>query len=307
MINQKKILINNKVLETPEFIASLTSIKRYSNYFDLISYLTYQKISHFMISAYDLYYLKTEIPIEIYTQISKSNMLSFMDSGAFEIYTAVFSNDWNNDLLIETTKEINPDIIVSLDRICVDPKSSFLEDLSNYNFMRDKLKENQQFYEIVIHGSHISIIKSFLDNLELDKKLLAICIPERNLGNSFNVRYENLQSILHLIKEEYGFTELLIHLMGCSHPVLIKKYAELGVELFDGIHWHDSLFIPSKAEFTDLSRLMDINCLCKYCNKLRDIRKINKKDFENYYMYYLLSHNLFHFKNLMKNIRRGQL
>ena len=104
-----------------------------------------------------------------------------MDSGAFEIYTAVFSNEWNNDLLIKTTKEINPDIVVSLDHICVDPKSPCLVDLSNYNVMRNKLKENQQFYEIVIHGNRISTIKSFLDNLELDKKLLAICIPERNL------------------------------------------------------------------------------------------------------------------------------
>ena len=89
--------------------------------------------------------------------------------------------------------------------------------------------------------------------------------------------------------------------------LLIKKYSALGVELFDGIHWQDSLFNPSKTDFTDLSRLMDIDCSCQYCNKLRDIRKINKKEFENLYMYYTLSHNLFHFKVLMKNIRSGQI
>ncbi len=306
MIKRKLKLINNKILETPEFIPSLTSIKRYDNYFDLLYYLTNQKITHFMISAYDLYYLKTEIPNEIYNQISNSNGLCFMDSGGFEIYTGVFSKNWNNDLLIKTAKEINSDIVVSLDKICVNPKNSFLEDLSNYNIMRNRLKDYQQFYEIVIHGKHISTIRSFLDNLEIDKKLLAICIPERNLGNSFDIRCENLKTILHLIKEEYGFEELLFHLMGCSHPLLLKKYAELGVELFDGIHWQDSLFIPTKTDFTDLSRLMDINCSCRYCYKLRDIRKINKKDFENLYMYYTLSHNLFHFKELMKNIRSGQ-
>lgn len=306
MIRRKLSIINNKVLETPEFIPSLTSIKRYDNYINLLYYLTSQKITHFMISAYDLYYLKPDIPTEIFNQISNSNGLFFMDSGGFEIHTGVFSKNWNKDLLTQTAKEINPDIVVSLDTINIDPKNSFLEDLSNYNNMRNKLKEEQQFYEIVIHGRHFSTIKSFLNNLEIDRKLLAICIPERNLGNSFDIRYDKLKNILHLIKKEYGFEELLFHLMGCSHPLLIKKYSALGVELFDGIHWQDSLFNPSKTDFTDLSRLMDIDCSCQYCNKLRDIRKINKKEFENLYMYYTLSHNLFHFKVLMKNIRSGQ-
>lgn len=303
MINKKLSLINNKILETPEFIPSLTSIKRYTRYIDLLTYLCYQKITHFMISAYDLYYLESQIPNELYTQISNRDGLTFLDSGAFEIYTGIFPKDWNNELLLETTEKINPDIVVSLDHICENPKNSFLEDLSKYDNMRNRLKDNRQFYEIVIHGGDIETIKFFLDNLEIDKKLLAICIPERNLGNSFNTRYDKLKTLIQLIKKDYGLEELLFHLMGCSHPLLLKEYAKLGVDLFDGIHWHDSLFVPEKIDFTDLSRLMNIKCSCRYCNRLREIRKINKKEFEHFYIYYALSHNLLNFKNLMKEIR----
>ena len=305
MIKRRLNLINNKLLETPEFIPSLTSIKRYENYIDLLYYLTGQKISHFMISAYDLYHLNSEIPEEIYTQILENKSLCFMDSGGFEVHTGVFSKKWNNKLLIKTSKDINPDIIVSLDTICENPKDSMLEDIKSYNTIRDKLNDDKQFYEVVIHGKLFSSIRSFLDNLEVDKKLLAICVPERNLGNSFDIRSERLKALLQLIKKEYGFEELLFHLMGCSHPLLIRKYAELGVELFDGIHWQDSLFNPIKSNFSDLSRLMEINCTCHYCDKLRNIRKINKKEFENLYMYYTLSHNLFQYKHLMNDIRSG--
>lgn len=303
MIKTKLHLINNKVLETPEFIPSLTSIKRYSSYMDLISFLTHQEISHYMVSAYDIYYLKKQIPTQILRKFKESSVLSFFDSGAFEVHNSSFALEWNNNLLINTIKEFNSDIVVSLDDISNHSKDSFLKDLSNYNALRNKLREDKQFYEVVIQGRNVDEIEFFLKNLEIDKKLLALCIPERNLGSSYSMRYKNLKNIIDLVKIEYGFEGLLFHLMGCSHPFLIMNYSNLGVDLFDGIHWHDSLFVPSKSDFTDLSLLLDINCSCHYCLEIREKRKINKDDFEKYHMYYALLHNLFHFKKLMKKIR----
>ena len=46
--------IRDKVLDSPEFIPALTSVKCSSNYLNLLEYLQNQSISHFMISAYDI-------------------------------------------------------------------------------------------------------------------------------------------------------------------------------------------------------------------------------------------------------------
>jgi len=307
MIKKRIHLINKKVLETPEFIPSLTSIKCSSSYLKLLIYLINQKISHFMISAYDLYYIQSKITNPQIEQIQKNKSLFFLDSGAFEAFHGFFSKNWNKDLLINTAKILNPDILVSLDNININSNNSFLEDLKNYDNMRYKLQENNQFYEIIIQERKIEKIKLFLENLEIDKKLLAICVPERNLGNAYKTRYKTLKTIIELIKRDFGYEEVLFHLMGCSNPLLIINYSKLGVDLFDGIHWNDSLYLPNNNKFTDLCQLFEIDCSCDYCKELIKIKKNNQEDFEKFYIYYALSHNLEQFKNLMKNIRNGMI
>lgn len=67
------------------------------------------------------------------------------------------------------------------------------------------------------------------------------------------------------------------------------------------------LYNPINNEFIDFSNLLNINCKCTFCNDFKN--NINKCEnfLENYYMYYALSHNLYNYKLLMKNIRKEMI
>ena len=95
--------------------------------------------------------------------------------------------------------------------------------------------------------------------------------------------------------------------MGCSYPSSIVKYSNLGIDLFDGIHWQDMIFNPKNHEFIDFSNLMDIDCKCKYCRDFKKVINKNENFLENYYMYYALSHNLYNYKLLMRKIRKEMI
>ncbi len=299
--------VSNKVLETPEFIPSLTSVKSSYNYLNLLEYLTSQTISHYMISAYDLNLFKDKITKFNFEKFQKRSNLFFMDSGAFEIYNNIHSQKWNNNLLIKTALNFKPDILVSLDYISSEKIVNSKNELNNYEIIRKKLKKTPQFYELVIQNTKLKEIRKFLNNLEVDKKLFAICIPERNLGLSFLNRYQKLQELIKLIKVDYSFDQILLHLMGCSNPSSIIKYSKLGVDLFDGIHWQDMIFNPLNNDLIDFSNLMDLNCECKFCNEFKKNIKNNENFLEKYYMFYALSHNLFNYKLLMKKIRNEMI
>ncbi|MFW9972056.1 MAG: hypothetical protein ACFFDF_17840 [Candidatus Odinarchaeota archaeon] len=296
--------LRNKMLETPEFIPSLTSVKTCFNYLNLLDFLSNQSISHYMISAYDLYLYKDKVSDMSFVNPEERNTIFFMDSGAFEIHNNITSIKWNDDLLINTALNFNPDILISLDYISSENKVNLNKELENYEFIRKKLKDSNQFYSLVMHPTKTKDVSKFLNDLNIDKKLFSICIPERNLGFSFTKRIEKLKEIIKVIKDDYCFDQLLVHLMGCSYPSSIIKYANLGIELFDGIHWQDMLYNPINNEFTDFSNLIDVNCKCKYCNEFKN--NINKSEnfLEKYYMYYALSHNLYNYKLLMKKIRK---
>lgn len=302
---KKNLIINKKVLQTPEFIPSVTTAKNFQNYFHLLDYITSQRISHCMISAYDLYYLEKPKRDKIIKNNSTNFNLIFLDSGAFEIYNSNSPKLWNIKNLIENSKSLNVDIIVSLDTIRNREKDISNEDIEFYNQLKESLESFPFFYEFVLQGKEINEIKKQLDKIEIGKKMLAFCVPERNLGYSEKKRKEKLKEIIDLIKNEYGYNDILFHLMGSSYPSLIIDYSKLGVDLFDGIRWTDSIFDYDNKQLKDISELQTLECNCEFCNEYRNIIHRNQFDYDDLYMYYALSHNLYQYKMLMNNLRKN--
>ncbi len=306
-MNSKNILINKKVLQTPEFIPSITSVKNYWNYNLLLEFLSSQQISNFMISAYDIFYLDKKTIQKLIYNLRNQIQLVFFDSGAFEYYNLVYPRKWNCAMQLDLIKRINTDVVVSLDSISnneLDPEI-FENDNENYNFIRNSLQDSSVFYEFVLQGKKIEIIKKQLNKLVIDKKLLAFCIPEKNLGLSFQSRKEKLTKILDLIKKNYGYDEILFHLMGCSYPKFLFEYAKMGVDLFDGLHWHDSIYNPENNSLLDFSELLNINCNCEFCEAYRKVINETNNNSEDSYFHYALSHNLMQYKTKMNKIREG--
>ncbi|MHA1314089.1 MAG: hypothetical protein ACTSRB_09300 [Candidatus Helarchaeota archaeon] len=299
--------INGKKIEIPFFIPALTTVRNFHSYSNLLKVLIERNVSNFMISAYDVYSFLEEGKKHFFDFLkNNSKSIIFLDSGAYETYYLQKKNSWNNRKLIRVVNEIKPDVIVSLDLISNEPQSKIDFTIKNYEEIRKRVKDDKFLFEIVIQDIELDKIQKYLNKLPIDEKLLAICFPERNLGFSFTKRIKTLEKIVDLLKTNGWYSKVLIHLMGCSDPQLIKEYVKYGIDIFDGVHWQDSTAHHKNYHLIDYSRLLELECNCEYCSEFRKIIKNDIEMLEKHYNYYNLNHNLTFYADFMKMIRESE-
>jgi len=288
----------------PIFIPAITSVKNMHNYEGLIKIILNGINKAFMLSALDLKFNFINLNEILKDFNNRKNKIFFLDSGGFEKYhLSYFKKKWLVEDLISVIIKYKPDIIVAYDEILPnnelnDPIPNFLETIK---LIENEIPKEKNF-EIVIHASDINQIFLTINNLrEYEKFLFAICIPERNLGNSIRTRFMKIEQICNYIKNKIEWKEIKIHLMGCSDFLHMIKYAKLGIDIFDGVHWQDLIINPATKMFQDYSSLLTVDCRCPYCLEFK--QKIN----ENYgyeeimYNYYALNHNLFYYNSFMED------
>jgi len=280
------------------FIPALTSIKTTKKYEDMLNFLVSMQYPSYMISAYDLYYQPSfELKSKFFKIINenRNNKKLFLDSGGFEVGNSLKSSKWSLDLLAEVANTIKPDVLVAYDEINSPINKNINKSIQFFKDTKRLITYKPVCYEIIIHSNDIKEIENyfdyFLEKVNLDD-IFAICIPERELGHSFGRRCEKLIEIIPLFKKRFLKYQIKFHLMGCSNPLAIKKYQSLGVGVFDGVHWQDTLIEPGTYNLMDDSWLSEITCDCKACLKYKEYNKKNQDITESYYNYFVLSHNM---------------
>ena len=297
--------MNDPIDKFPIFIPSITSIKNFHNYFELVTIVLESNITAFMLSALDIaYYFKNEFErVEKIMKKKKANeKIMFLDSGGFEKYNIPYYREhWEIKDLIRIAEKINPQIIVAFDIISNLNKNNHLKDLYLFKNTLELAEGNinvKKKFEVIIHSFNIEKIFSILQELmEYNEFIYAIGIPERNLGESIRIRLINLKQISNFIKNSLNWHSVHLHLFGCSDPSNMIDYSKKGVDIFDGVHWQDLIVNPFNECFLDYSNLLKINCKCRYCLEYKKLINENHNNEEKYYNFYAINHNLEFYKN----------
>lgn len=296
--------MNDSINKFPTFLPSITSVKNFHNYFELVDIVLESEIEAFMLSALDIAYLYNNEPEALKDIIKRAkSKILFLDSGGFEKHNIPYYNEnWEIPDLIVIAEKIKPDIIVAFDIISKLYHNNNKNELSLFKKtlkLAERIINIEKKFEIIIHSFNIEEIFVCLQKLkEYNEYIYAIGIPERNLGASIRVRLLKIKQISNFVKNSLKWHDIHLHLFGCSDPSNLTEYSKIGIEIFDGVHWQDLIINPSDGKFQDYSNLLNIKCDCFYCMKFKELINENYNYEEEFYDYYAINHNLNFYKNL---------
>lgn len=280
-----KLNFMEKEIYTPMFFPAVSSvdIKEFESIFN---WIIEKKPNTFLVSAYDIQSaLIQNFPI-------KESIL-MLDSGGYELKHLGNKVSWSLDDYSNVIKKTNPDIVISLDH--PDDKNP----IKNYNLLNEIL-DDDIFLEYTISETNHSRIPKVLELTLQEIQPNAIAIPERNLGISFIDRINTVSEISDILQKMEN--PILFHILGCSDPDSILRYANEGVDLFDGLGWYKRAVQYTEIKngkfemyadwsFIDSSKLSNCNCfVCKKANKIDHFDRV-------------LSHNILAYSKLCEELQ----
>ena len=280
-----KLQLGEKEIYTPMFFPAVSSVD--TKIFDAVfNWLLEKKPFTFLVSAYD-------IRNELLEKFPINESLLMLDSGGYELRNVENKFSWTLEDYLKVIEKAKPEIIISLDL----PEDN--NPIHNYNLLKSKINDDIFLEYTISETNHLKIPRK----LELTLQEIqpnGIAIPERNLGISFVERLETVRKISKILQNME--IPILFHILGCSDPDSIIKYANEGVDLFDGLGWYkraisyeeskNKLFEKySDWSFIDSSKLSNCNCfVCKKADKISHFERV-------------LSHNVLAYSILCKELQ----
>ncbi len=280
-----KIKIKEKEIFTPIFFPAVSSVD-IRKFESILNWLIEKKPINFLVSGYD-------INTEIVRKFPIKETFLMLDSGGYEIRNLEKKSSWSLNNYKEIIEKLEPDIIISLDL----PDNQ--NPIQDYLSLKSNLNEDV-FLEFVISETNPKKIPNMLISSLQEIQPNAIAIPERNLGLSFIERLKTVRKVSNILQNMEN--PILFHILGCSDPDSIIKYANEGVDLFDGLGWYkravfykeiknNKYKLYSDWSFIDSSKLSDCNCfVCKKADEINHLERV-------------LSHNLLAYSKLCEELQ----
>lgn len=283
---------SGKILRTPFFFTSLSTIKNNDKVYNLFQILKKASYPGILISSYDIYHDdKRDKLIKEVSKTTEESVFTFLDSGNYEAY---WNNDkeWNITKLESILKYINVDFSFSFDVFWEENKDidRHVEETISYSAITAGMQRTGTTIPIIHSNSKKFpiIVRKVVEGINPQ----IIGIPERELGDNLLER----AMTLNRIRDEMNKIEkaIPIHLLGTGNPISLLIYAICGADLFDGLEWYKYAVYPRTGHIYHYSQRDLIDCDCVACNNI-----------ELPYPLQTLGHNLIFYENFTEEIRQA--
>jgi len=264
-----QLSIGKKVLATPTYFPAISGAKSRIPFDQLFAFLANNEFPRILISSYDFSKLndnaKKDLVSSFTSYTEKGNFL-FLDSGGYESYW-LRDLTWNFDLYQGSVEKIDSDFYTSYDYSPNTPDNvTKFEDAVSSIDKSKGLSKNSQFIPI-IHGERP---KDVVNNLEKFLKLKEcachmVAIPERDCGLLLSQRAKTVLELRRVLNE--SDEKIILHLLGCGHPVSMAIYAYCGADSFDSIDWMRLFINRDTLAINSHSNSELVNCKCLICSK----------------------------------------
>jgi len=286
-----EIQLNKKKLVTPAFFPSISTygIKLPLQY--VTSLVKQYKFPRILVSCYDIHHFSNE-----FNFLHEFENITFFDSGLYESYW-LKDNNWNINDYQSVLSKFTPDFYTSFDYI---PTG---EVTSNHYFEEtvDLIKKSENtlgsFFLPVLHPyvniNFLTMTDKMVENEKVDFN--GISISEKDLGRDIISIIKNLKSIKKLLSKKDK--TILVHILGCGHPLNMLIYSSLGVDIFDSRSWSNSIINENNLMMYPSSYLDGIDCTCDIC-KQQELDYTTKSLLHNIISYEKITNNI---KNWIEN------
>ena len=226
---------------------------------DLTKFLC-QHSKPLLTSAYDLYSESTDgASLDIQEGNLSTNIL-LLDSGRYES-SWYKDTSWTFERYRDVVQQTPCDFYTSFDIFPGDVQGNFEQETINqirqsFDFQRDN---------ICIPILHLTTDDNLFSTLDVITKdgFQFVALPERELGDTILERCLKLYQIRQFLDSKNS--NVLIHVLGCGHPVSLLLYIFAGADTFDSLDWQEVVFDSSDLSFRDYSHLLLAQCHCRYC------------------------------------------
>ncbi len=279
------INVNGKSILTPCYFPSVSSrITMYSTR-DLTKFLC-QHSKPLLTSAYDLYTERTGGSYHGKQEGNLSSNILLLDSGRYESSWFKDTN-WTFERYREVVQQIPCDFYTSFDMFPGDAQDNFEQETIN-QIRRSFDFQGDNICIPILHLTTDDTLFSTLDVITKDG-FQFVAFPERELGDSILERCSKLYQIRQFLDSKNS--NVLIHVLGCGHPISLLFYIFAGADTFDSLDWQKVVFDSSDLSFRDYSHLLMANCHCRYCRN-NDLPYVHK----------VYLHNLLFIKQFLNDI-----
>lgn len=231
-----ELLAGGRVITTPCFFPSISSIKTNLLPVHYLDFLVSIGWSHFLVSAYDIDHAGREDRLaidEMLTKAYEERTIVLLDSGNYESYWRGDAG-WDIERFEAICRTLPLHLIFCFDN--QDPGTSARE------IAEDVLARVGRTCEVFPRGTVLPIIHGPKDQLPDIAGLLAeqmhpimVAVPERELGDGILERAQTTSRLRAALNRAGYYCHL--HLLGTGSPLSILVYAKCGADSFDGLEW----------------------------------------------------------------------
>jgi len=231
-----ELYVGGKVIATPCFFPSISSIKTNLLPVEYLEFLVSIRFPYLLISAYDIHHASSEDRSAVQDMLARAyegGTIILLDSGNYESF-------WHQDdtWSIETFEEICRTVPSHL-TFCFDnqgpPSSSrtIAEDVVARVIRTGGVFPKGTVLPI-IHAPKASLPEVAVEVVDRLRPIM-LAIPERELGEGLVERAETIIRIRSAMNRADYYCPL--HLLGTGNPLSILVYTKCGADSFDGLEW----------------------------------------------------------------------
>jgi hypothetical protein len=250
---------------TPCFVPSMSSSKDqfYKSRFVLLWKKIPTPIS--MISAFDA---GSILGVDAVKSSCSSDRILYLDSGCYE-HEAATNTDWTQDAYLGVANALKPEIVVSPDK----PADSDLNDS-----VTSQIGSLQSFVREFGSGATVAFLLRQNGSWEAEKtyhRVISELVKEDSIPSVIGVADSELGvtamdriTSVRLLRTEMdrnGLEKKLIHVFGCSEPIMFILYSAAGADIFDATGWYRYAYRSDRCSRGEASALPLLNCRCRFC------------------------------------------
>jgi len=267
------LLLKNRVdLITPTYFPAISSTGTNAPPLDFIGLVSTSSYPRVLVSAYDLAKLPKEErrrAEELILKFREVRGTMMLDSGSFESF-------WHRDMLwtfedyARIVRTNQPDFYCSFDRydLWLPTREGAVSEQLRLAEHSAELAPSSTCI-LVVHGPAPSQLTETVSRL-LERSTVpirAVAIPERECGGSLSVRAETVARIRMVLDQESD--KILLHLLGCGHPLTMAVYTSCGAGAFDSQDWSQVAIDRTTLGFMDPAHIQLLECRCGICKRVR--------------------------------------
>ena len=257
---------------TPTYFPAISGTGTNAPPLDLIGLVSASSFPRMLVSAYDLARMskrEQQRARGLASKFGKTQGTIMLDSGSFESFW-LRDPSWTFQAYAKLVRIYHTELYCSFDRydLWSRTKKGAVAEQLRLAGLSAKLAPGSTCM-LIVRGPVPSRLAETVSRLLGRSTILirAIAIPERECGGSLLTRAETVSRVRQILDEKSD--KIMLHLLGCGHPLSLAVYSFCGADAFDSQDWSQLAVDRSTLGFVDSAQLQLLNCMCGICKKVR--------------------------------------